>query len=71
MMEAEMGIVLEFQSLPRERRRPAALALTSNADGEQRKGEVVIFPGIRMDRETAALAGIDDNHRQTGKGSAE
>lgn len=66
-----MGIVLQFQSLPRGRRQSAAAPSSGKTDSREKTGKIVIFPGIRMDREQRSLLDAEASHRQANEGPAE
>ena len=71
VLEAEMGVVLQFQSFPRGRTSPSPLIAAGKSDGQAKTGKVIIFPGIRIDRNMDHTPGSGAPRRKTGKGPAE
>lgn len=71
VLEAEMGVVLQFQSLPGRRTSPSPVVPVGKSDGQTNLGKVIIFPGIRIDRNMDHTPGSGAPRRKTGKGPAE
>ena len=66
-----MGIVLQFQSLPGARQRPEEPLFPNKSNGKEQMGKIIIFPGIRIDREKEVLNGINAGRCKTGEAPAE
>ncbi|PLX40309.1 MAG: hypothetical protein C0605_06560 [Hyphomicrobiales bacterium] len=63
-----MGIVLQFQSLPNSRRQASAPTLPSA--NQDREAKIIIFPGIRVNRDKACVKTVAVQ-RSVGDGPAE